>query len=186
MRKVSKFQVVCVGVLVAVVLAGVAWAADPDPALAAALASEPSRVRLWDASILCFKQIVFDATSLERYSYDSEGDQLARKYIEAAKARGNVVRVYGPAINAIICQNMNHPAKPASGIRVRYDGDRALIEFDKSGRIVSYMARAAQASKVLGRNITQYTLVYLGAQNARQLENLLNNRILQDNFLREM
>lgn len=184
MEKFSKF--LSVALLSAAVLAPAAWAADPDPAMTAAFSGEPSRVRLWDASILCFKQIVFDTTSLERYSYDSEGDQLARKYIEAAKARGNVVRVYGPAVNTLICQHFNHPAKPAAHVKVRYDGDRALIEFDKSGRIVSCMARAAQASKVLGRNITQYTLVYLGAQNARQLENLLNNRVLQDNFLREL
>lgn len=205
MEKFSKF--LSVALLSAAVLAPAAWAANyADPAMTDAFvdltaknrltkdfANTPFELQQFDGNYICIKQRIKNALSMGHaedivasYSSDSEGDLIARKYVEVAKARGNLVRVYNPNINQIICKKFYHPAKHFAHTREWYKTDRALIEFDKSGRIVSFMARAVQAGKGIGAVVHQYTSIYLGPQNARDLENVLNNRVLQDNFLREL
>lgn len=137
-----------------------------------------------DSNYICITQRL---RSLD--NYNSDDDLVARKYVATAKARGNTVRAYKPAVNQLIAKKFRSLATstPMPNARIVANEDRALIEFDKSGRVVSFMARVVEVARTgIGTAMRQYNSIYLGPQNARALENILDNRILADNFLREL
>lgn len=206
MRPAIKTQILSCVAFVAV-LASAAWADYSDPAIIMAYVDLSARNKLTkdfantsfeliriDKNYICIRQRIKNALSMSHaeeivasYHSNSEEDLVARKYIEIAKSRGNIVRVYNPNINQIICKNFYHPAKHYAHTLEWYKTDRALIEYDKSGRIVSFMARAMQAGQGgIGVVVNQYISIYMGQQNARDLENVISNRTLQDNFIREL
>jgi len=208
MRKAINLLICFLLVLLTASLAGAAWAVTLDPdiftafrdprtsnKLAVDFANTPLKLWQMDKDFLCIQQRLLRtpmdykiAEFLNDYDYDAEGDPLARKYVAIAKARGNVVKSYKPPVNQIIFKNFRHPATnpPTTGKQYRSNLDRALIEFDQSGRIVSFMSRLLMSSSnVLNTEVVQYTTIYLGPKNARALENVLSNRVLEENFLRE-
>jgi hypothetical protein len=137
-----------------------------------------------DSNYICITQRL---RSLD--NYNSDDDLVARKYVATAKARGNTVRAYKPAVNQLIAKKFRSLATstPMPNARIVANEDRALIEFDKSGRVVSFLARVVEVARTgIGTAMRQYNSIYLGPQNARALENILENRILADNFLREL
>jgi len=137
-----------------------------------------------DSNYICITQRL---RSLD--NYNSDDDPVARKYVATAKARGNTVRAYKPAVNQLIAKKFRSLATstPMPNARIVANEDRALIEFDKSGRVVSFMARVVEVARTgIGTAMRQYNSIYLGPQNARALENILDNRMLADNFLREL
>jgi hypothetical protein len=137
-----------------------------------------------DSNYICITQRL---RSLD--NYNSDDDLVARKYVATAKARGNTVRAYKPAVNQLIAKKFRSLATstPMPNARIVANEDRALIEFDKSGRVVSFLARVVEVARTgIGTAMRQYNSIYLGPQNARALENILDNRILADNFLREL
>ena|GEM_PF-2764692 len=208
MQRAVKVQAVGLVVLLVACWVGAAGADYLDPTMVGAFvdltnrnrlagdfANTPFELQQVDSNYICIKQRLknligsLDAAEnyMAGYAYDSDGDPLAKKYVETAKARGNTVRSYKPAVNQLIAKKFYSPATstPMPNTRTWAGRDRALIEFDKEGRIVSFMSRIVQASRNIGSVVQQYTSIYLGPQNARGLENLLDNRTLADNFLRE-
>lgn len=124
--------------------------------------------------------------NMNRYSYDASADALAVKYIENAKSRGNLVKLYRPAMGNLINRLFKHPFEHDKNTREWYDLDNALIEFDKSGRPISFMVRAHQAYVLIGARVRQFTTIYFGTGNARHLENSINNSMFQESFIREL
>lgn len=124
--------------------------------------------------------------SMKQYSYDASADALAVKYVENAKSRGNLVKLYRPAMGKQINDLFKHPFDHGKNTREWYDLDNALIEFDKSGRPISFMVRAHQAYVLIGARVRQFTTIYFGAGNARHLENNISNSAYQELFIREL
>lgn len=142
---------------------------------------------------ITIKQKVYHAGSLGEvsdfmsgYSYDGEGDAIAQKYVAVAKSRGNIVKLYKPALGGIINRGVPHPFSHANNTREWFNLDNALIEYNPSGRIVSYLVRSYQAYQTLGSDCMQYTAIYTGSTATRALENGVKNSAFQDNFLREL
>lgn len=165
-------------------------------ALPADLSGDKFKIeKLTQSSISISKEIVYDLlgsldTSMNTYMYEGESDLLAKKYIATAKKRDNIVRLYKPMMGKIINQNFKQPFTPYKGTREWYDLDNALIEFDKSGKIVSFMARSHQGNSTgvatkSGARVFQYTTIYMGP-NARFLENKTKNSDFQEYFIREL
>jgi len=67
-----------------------------------------------------------------------------------------------------------------------YGLDNALIEYDKAGSPVSFMARAHQARTTFGVDDYQYTTIYFGKGNCRHLENNIKNSDFQEYVIRDM
>lgn len=150
-------------------------------------------LKSFDTDNITLKQRLFVGRNLyegdnymARYGYDSDGDAIAQKYVATAKARGNVVRSYKPKIAGIIFRNFPPPVRHIGGSTEWYEQDRVLIEFDKSGRIVSFLARCEQLTGSLGATIYQHITIFLGPENARRLENKLSQKDLQEYFEREL
>lgn len=125
-------------------------------------------------------------SDMNNYSYDSSSDILAQKYITFVKGRGNVVKLYRPKMGKIINSLFNQPFQPMQQTAEWYDLDNALIEYDKAGSPVSFMARAHQARTTFGVDSYQYTTIYFGKGNCRHLENNIKNSDLQDYVIREL
>lgn len=133
-----------------------------------------------------YANMSFAISSMESLVYEGESDDVAKVYISTAKARGNVVRLYKPAMGKIINSLFKHPFSPGPQTHQWYDKDNPLIEFDRSGRIVSFLSRARHAFTAIGVGVLQFTTVYMGASNARHLENNAKNSDFQEYFIREL
>lgn len=120
------------------------------------------------------------------YSYDSTSDILTQKYVTFVKARGNVVKLYKPKMGKIINSLFNMPFQPMQKTAEWYDLDNALIEYDKTGSPVSFMARAHQARTTFGVDDYQYTTIYFGKGNCRYLENNTKNSDFQEYVIRDL
>lgn len=120
--------------------------------------------------------------------YPGESDGFAQKYVEAAKARGNVVRLYKPQMTSIINKHFKLPIvrEDMPQTRTWLGRDNALIEHDKSGRIVSFVSRVNRAWTGIGVEVIQYTTLYMGEGNARLLENTVKNSLFQEYLIREL
>jgi len=125
-------------------------------------------------------------STMNSYIYEGESDLLAKKYISVAKSRGNIVKLYKPKMGQIINNNFKQPFTPGQQTREWYGLDNALIEYDKTGKIVSFMARAHQAITTIGVRVYQYTTIYMGPGNSRHLENNTKNSDFQEYFVREL
>lgn len=123
---------------------------------------------------------------MKSYSYDSTSDILMQKYVAFAKARGNVVKLYKPKMGAIINSLFKLPFQHMERTAEWYDLDNALIEYDKNGSPVSFMARAHQARTTFGVDDYQYTTIYSGKENCRFLENNTKNSDFQEYVIRDL
>lgn len=126
------------------------------------------------------------ASDMRKYSFDPTSDILAQKYIAFVKARGNVVKLYKPKMGEIINTLFKVPFQPMQQTAEWYDLDNALIEYDKTGSPVSFMARAHQARTTVGVDSYQYTSIYFGKENCRHLENNTRNSDFQEYVIRDL
>jgi len=122
----------------------------------------------------------------EPSDFIDDKDLIASKYITTAKSRNNVVRTYKPKMGSLIYKNLhlNLPGSPMNA-----DKYRVLIEFDKSGSIISGLVREysrGEWTKKTGARQYVVTTVFFGEKNTRQLENNIKNNEFQEYFIKEL
>ncbi len=117
---------------------------------------------------------------------DSVADIVAETYISVAKSRGGIVRLYKPRLCGVINKLVRQPFSHAQNTREWYDVDNALVEYGKSGEIVSFLVRAHQAFVMIGATRFEYSTVFFGPEASRILENNVPNSAFEDNFIRNM
>ena len=121
-----------------------------------------------------------------QYSYNSESDLVAKTYTKMAVKRGNVVKLYKPRLTKVINGLFKQPFQPEKKSRAWYGIDNTLIEYEQSGRPVSFLVRAHQATTFMGVSSFQYASIYFGKGNISILENKIPNSVFSDNYLREL
>lgn len=126
--------------------------------------------------------------AMNSYSFATDSDEIGKRYIAVAKARGNTVKLFKPAlgltINRMFNQNfyLQHDQNTAEWI----DRDNVLIEYDSNGNIISFMTRSHQAIANVGANSFRYVNIYCGDGNTQILENKIGNAEFADNLIREI
>ncbi|MET3139464.1 hypothetical protein AAKU61_003845 [Undibacterium sp. GrIS 1.2] len=144
-------------------------------------------------STLTLQRYMFKAGNMQEivqtmntYSYSPLSDEIGRRYVAFANSRGNVVKLYKPALgnilNQMFVQNfaLEHAKNTAEWIGL----DNALIEFTSTGQIVSVMTRSHQAIINIGVNSIQFINLYFGKANAQVIENRIANNNFENNFIR--
>jgi len=113
-------------------------------------------------------------------------DEMGREYIAFAKARGNTVHLYKPAMGAEMSRFFdNHfEFKPDSNIRNYFKSENALIEVAPDGRIVSLQMRAHQAIFNFTARSYQYVTLVFGKDYMTMFENKIPNSFKAEHFLR--
>lgn len=126
--------------------------------------------------------------AMNAYSFATDSDEIGKRYIAVAKARGNTVKLFKPSlsltINRMFNQNfyLRHDQNTAEWI----DRDNVMIEYDSNGKIISFMTRAHQAIVNIGANSFRYVNIYFGDGNTQILENKIGNSEFADNLIREI
>lgn len=124
--------------------------------------------------------------AMRGYSDSPLDDEVGQRYIAFASSRGNVVKMFKPAlggmINSMFQQNfqLKHDRNTSESMGL----DNALIEYAPSGRIVSIMTRAHQAVYNFNARSYQYTNFYFGTKLMQYVENKIANHFFDDNFQR--
>lgn len=114
---------------------------------------------------------------------DSAADEIAAKYTEAAKARGNTVKLFKAPVNDAIYKLFRELEDTPKTMATLTDRDPALIEFRPEGRVVSALIRVSKAAPNLATIRRHYfSRIYLDP-NHRFIENNLSNRVLEDNVM---
>lgn len=114
---------------------------------------------------------------------DSSTDEIAAKYIETAKARGNTVKLFKAQVNSAIYKLFRDPDDTPKTIAILTDRDPALIEFSPEGRVVSALTRVSKAAPNMATIRRHYfSRIYLDP-NHRWIEKNLSNRLLEDNLI---
>jgi len=113
-------------------------------------------------------------------------DEMGRRYVAFAKARGNTVHLYKPAMGAQMSRFFdNHfEFKPDHNIRAYFNSENALIEVAPDGRIVSIQMRAHQAIHNFTSRSFQYVTFVFGKDYMQLFENKISNSFMSENFLR--
>lgn len=113
-------------------------------------------------------------------------DEMGREYIAFAKARGNTVHLYKPAMGAEMNRFFdNHfEFKPDHNIRTYFNSENALIEVAPDGRVVSLQMRAHQAIFNFTARSFQYVTIVFGRDYMQLFENKTPNSLMAENFLR--
>lgn len=123
---------------------------------------------------------------VDRYVPDVDKDLVAQLYLQVAKGRGNLVKVYKPRMGARLNSLFQPPMVMGPGRVEWYDRDNALIEWTPQGRVVSVVVYAFQAAASLGVLVTRYTAVRFGPETARHVENSIRNSEFADLELRTL
>lgn len=124
--------------------------------------------------------------AMSRYNYSPMDDEIGQRYVAFAQSRGNVVKLYKPALgaqlNQIFAQNfyLQHDKNTAEFV----GSDNVLIEYSPSGQIVSVMTRSHQAIISIGVQSYQYINLYFGSGNVQVIENRIANQSFENNFIR--
>lgn len=114
---------------------------------------------------------------------DSAADEIAAKYTEAAKARGNTVKLFKAPVNDSIYKLFRELEDTPKTLVTLTDRDPALIEFNPEGRLISALIRVSKAAPNLATIRRHYfSRIYL-VPNHRFIENNLSNRLLEDNVM---
>jgi len=117
---------------------------------------------------------------------DSSRDQIAKRYIQVAKKRGNTVKMYNSRVNEFLSRKTPMTAKLTYRGAKRYNVDNAFIEFDKSGRIVSMLLRK-HVYPYVGQMVSNYRVSHiLFGKWGRFVEMKLGNNLLQDGYIATM
>ncbi len=127
------------------------------------------------------------ARSLERYLSNADSDEIAQKYIAAATARGNTVKLYQPKLSELLANGFRVLGiVPGPGRQTFTGYDRVLIEYDNTGRVVSFVNRVMQGVTTMGVSMYQYTAIYSGEQSIRHLEDGISQREMERYFIRDI
>ena len=116
-------------------------------------------------------------------NFDSSDDDIAKTFINNAKANGNSVKMYKRDVNAIMSSSLPKTWKLAN-LDSAYNLDNAFIEYDKDGRMVAVLARMHYYGKSLGYSNTRISFVGFKYW-ARQVENQVGNAYLTNGFITE-
>lgn len=113
-------------------------------------------------------------------------DEMGRRYVAFAKARGNTVHLYKPAMGAAMGSlfNTHFEFKPDHNIRSFFEAENALIEVAPDGRVVSLQMRAHQAIFNFTARSFQYVTFVFGKDYMQLFENKISNSFMSENFLR--
>jgi hypothetical protein len=112
-------------------------------------------------------------------------DVISLRYINFAKSRGNLVRLYQPSIGDKIQIATKWKYKEAMGWE---DLDRCLVEFNKEGEVVSMLSRfhSFDTAEVIGVAKRTITEIVFGQPTTTRFQDSLKAEELQDAFIREM
>lgn len=126
------------------------------------------------------------ANEMHEFAKSPMDDEIGRRYVAFANARGNVVKQYKPAmsktLNGMFEQHFEF--KPAGNVANFYNVENALIEYAPSGQMVSLMTRSHQAVHNYNTRSWQYINIIFGADNAHFVENKITNSFFADTFQR--
>lgn len=159
------------------------------------ISSENKNFELVQTSIshLTLRQIIFRESSMmsvtqgmRSYSYDSTEDIVGKIYISFANERGNIVKIYKPALNGKINRlfNQNFKLNHARNTSEWLNLDNALIETSPDGKIISALTRSHQAIVNIGATSHQYINIYFGKPNSQAIENSIKNSEFTNEFIR--
>lgn len=120
--------------------------------------------------------------------FETTDDEVGKRYIATAHARGSVVKLYKPEMSAIIGRTLRQPwyVEGSRHSMVRLDLDRVMIEYDKQGRIASCLTRSHFGEAVVGSTSTQYITIFTGPEVSRTLEDRIRNSDFQNTLIREI
>lgn len=115
-------------------------------------------------------------------------DLPAKRFIAAAKSRGDKVKLYKPSMGYLINSNIKHAFNtlPDKTTYERFDLSNAIIEFDRDGSIRAFMTKSYQATTTIGSNTHEYVNFYFGKANGRQLENRISNGQFAEAYVRDL
>lgn len=118
--------------------------------------------------------------------FDSSRDEIAKRYINVAKSRGNTVKMYNAKVNDFISRNTPSTAKLNYKGMKKYNLDNAFIEFDKNGIIVSMLVRK-HVYPTIGQATSNYRVSQiLFGKWSRIIQTRLNNNLLNSGYISTM
>lgn len=123
------------------------------------------------------------ANSPENFKDDSDMDVLAAMYVNAAVARGNVVRVY----DEIITEGIHRQFNGGSFYDVKHGNylhSKALVEYTKKGEAVSFLGRGQKFYEDAG-NLDEYVSIYF-VDMAKTFTERFPASHLKKHFIREI
>jgi len=123
---------------------------------------------------------------VDGYVPDVDRDVVLQLYLQVAKRRGNVVKVYKPRMGGRIASLFQPPMVMGPQRVEWYAVDNPLIEWSSQGRVVSVLTHAFQAATSLGVLVSRYSSVYFGPSTGRHLENGIRNSEFADLELRTL
>ncbi len=126
-------------------------------------------------------QSIDAAISAYTAKYDASNDQISTVFIDTAKQKGNIVKMYKKSVNLALVRVTPMPWDitnyPSKG-----DIDVAFIEYDKNNRIVSVLIRAHAFPKTLGVLDYRYSIIAFG-NLARGIESTVNNNVFTEGYI---
>ena len=138
-------------------------------------------------TIYTWPAMEFVSQKMNPYTYDSLNDSIAKTYIKTVKARGNTVKLYKPILMGTINSLFNQPFQSNAGNSYGiYNVDPLLIEYDKSGKIISCLLRAHHLYESIGAADFMYSTVLFGAKSADVIEQRVLNSAFAETFIREL
>lgn len=126
------------------------------------------------------------AYEMREYANSPTQDAVGQAYVNFAHARGNTVNEFKPAMGRALNElfEQNFEFKPAHNVAVWLGADRALIEFDPAGEIVSLQIRSHQAVHNYTTRSFQYVNIIFGKKYGQLVLNKLPNSFFEETFLR--
>ncbi len=121
------------------------------------------------------------AISAYNLRYDASNDEISAVFIESAKQRGNIVKMYKKSVNLALVKVMPMPWD-ITNYPSRGDIDVAFVEYDKSNRIASVLVRAHAFPKSLGVLDYRYSIIAFG-NIARQIESTVKNNVFTEGYI---
>ena len=128
------------------------------------------------------------AAAARAYTVSPLEDEMGQRYVALAQSRGNVVKMYKPALGATInsLYNQHWELKPAANTAQVIGVDNPMIEFSPDGKVVSIMLRSHQAVTNFTSRSYQYINIFFGPMSGQYIENKISNSAFDDNFLSEV
>lgn len=133
---------------------------------------------------------IADAVNEYSSSFDSSTDPVAQRYMKVAKSRGSIVKMYKTSVNAAIAKVVPNSNYMNNSPYRRYDLDPAFIEYDKDGKIKSFLIR-----KHVFRSVRmfggirwmhyRYSQIVYG-NRTRVIEINIGNDVLENGYIRTL
>lgn len=129
------------------------------------------------------------AAAMREFADSPLDDEVGVRYVEFAQSRGNVVKMYKPALGLQLNRMFDHKftiTHPANNVINFLGAENVLIEFTPDGDMVSVMLRAHQGTHSINVRSFQHTTFVFGQRNMRLIENRVANKVFEDTLLREI